>query len=121
MRVDSCETSKTADHSLRGVVLFVCERENERKALICAVLLSSSLLLLRVEESHIETRVMVGLTKGFEENLPKVIARTPSVVMRRYQRTDLAQSMKRYAGKVVMFAVIIGAQRQQGIPPTGIG
>ena len=38
MRVDSCETSKTADHSLRGVVLFVCERENERKALICAAL-----------------------------------------------------------------------------------
>ena len=38
VRVDSCETSKTADHSLRGVVLFVCERENERKALICAAL-----------------------------------------------------------------------------------
>ena len=31
VRVDSCETRKTVDHSFRGVVLFVCVRERERK------------------------------------------------------------------------------------------
>mmetsp|Transcript_20890 Transcript_20890/g.58089 ORF Transcript_20890/g.58089 Transcript_20890/m.58089 type:complete len:202 (+) Transcript_20890:1507-2112(+) len=73
----------------------------------------------------IHARVEIGLSKGLAHDRKHIVLLLPIIpalpIVFRRDATQLTQLVQRYRGKVMMFAMVVRAQRQNRVPSPRVG